>query len=711
MGVIERDPAGLLGRIPELSKLADESPAVRRAIERGKPGALYRALLFVRWFGKSAERKSGAAELIARRRLFIEPITSPPALITYNGIGVRLYGNAELDADRTYIATQYAVFIFVPVFPLRSYLVADGERSGSWRFIGKVPPTVFHYLWQRATALVLVLCVAAAALRSVDSYLHGTLYVASDLSKAVDVRVEGARPFFVMPHGVTPVRLRAGKHRIDVSIGGKLIDSGTAEVRRGHAVTWWNVVGSALIYRDEVAYYAKGGSEPAYHEAEIFCEPGQGTCEDADYVFTTPPQSISMSKDQTTVVRHRVDMMKSDATCLAYLSLHDRTKEAAALAARLSEIDGYSGTILQTATALLERSGDPDGAVRLARKALEADDTAIERHRVYQGIMESLGKQEILVAEYRKRLASRPESPDNLYLLARIVGGKEEEPLLDSGLAASPRHPYLLRARAFRDLRLGRFERVDQNLTTLRTVDHAMWLESMELQLQALTALGRIAAARSLIDEVVGDRSMPNPKRLELVVDGVLLSRFEPLADPESLIGKLVMSNGEPAVADRLIARLNGCLPVEQNDFQQILDEPLRAALKATFVARTTPAAALDVLAKLGEGVVSRLSLVDWALLLGEAARMEPAHVALPLLEKTSRVGRKVEEDFVRYVREGQTTDDLENLPGDLRAAARLARARRTGVGEGERKRLYASVATDDVFRGPVSRAKETWTN
>jgi hypothetical protein len=56
-------------------------------------------------------------------------MTAPP-LITFNGIGFRLYGKTFVDMEKTsYIAVYYFTFFFLPVMPLNRYLISlDSKR-------------------------------------------------------------------------------------------------------------------------------------------------------------------------------------------------------------------------------------------------------------------------------------------------------------------------------------------------------------------------------------------------------------------------------------------------------------------------------------------------------------------------------------------------------------------------------------------------------
>src|SRR6187402_1857937 len=124
MNTVERDPAGLLERVPELARLAASHPTLLRAIERGRPHAVYRALFWIRLLGRAGTDAALIGELLSSRRLFIQPLGSAPTMLTYNGFGSSAYGRAEADlADGSYILTVYLVAIFVPIYPFASYLV------------------------------------------------------------------------------------------------------------------------------------------------------------------------------------------------------------------------------------------------------------------------------------------------------------------------------------------------------------------------------------------------------------------------------------------------------------------------------------------------------------------------------------------------------------------------------------------------------------
>lgn len=68
----------------------------------------------------------------------MRPVTKAPGLTTVNGMGFKMYGKRDQDAQtQTWVSTRYFVLFFLPVCPVASYRV---RRDGSsWVFLGRVP--------------------------------------------------------------------------------------------------------------------------------------------------------------------------------------------------------------------------------------------------------------------------------------------------------------------------------------------------------------------------------------------------------------------------------------------------------------------------------------------------------------------------------------------------------------------------------------------
>ena len=66
----------------------------------------------------------------------LRPIKRTPVLYRINGIGFGLYGKRDFDDQtRTYVKTYCFCLLFIPIFAVGAYRVADAQRG--WYFIGK----------------------------------------------------------------------------------------------------------------------------------------------------------------------------------------------------------------------------------------------------------------------------------------------------------------------------------------------------------------------------------------------------------------------------------------------------------------------------------------------------------------------------------------------------------------------------------------------
>lgn len=84
----------------------------------------------------------------------ITRISINPSLATINGVGGKIYGRTPFAGDPTwYFTTYYFVVLFLPIFPIRRYLVSDAP-SGGWYFHASAPLTKFGR-YHLATSLVL----------------------------------------------------------------------------------------------------------------------------------------------------------------------------------------------------------------------------------------------------------------------------------------------------------------------------------------------------------------------------------------------------------------------------------------------------------------------------------------------------------------------------------------------------------------------------
>lgn len=106
----------------------------------------------------------------------LEPIQGPPPLGRLNGFGVSVYGRREADVTTgTYVKTLCISALFIPVFCLRAYRVADAERG--WYFLGREPLSGLAKAWN---SLVVLVSLATMAMIGLSTYTSSPEYRARE---------------------------------------------------------------------------------------------------------------------------------------------------------------------------------------------------------------------------------------------------------------------------------------------------------------------------------------------------------------------------------------------------------------------------------------------------------------------------------------------------------------------------------------------------
>lgn len=91
----------------------------------------------------------------------MRPIKSPPSLFTINGFGLGMYGKRSFDAATgTYIKTRCLCALFIPIFPVDAYRVANAPNGG-WYFLGKEKITGFTKGWRWCMIAVVAVTIAS----------------------------------------------------------------------------------------------------------------------------------------------------------------------------------------------------------------------------------------------------------------------------------------------------------------------------------------------------------------------------------------------------------------------------------------------------------------------------------------------------------------------------------------------------------------------
>ena len=104
----------------------------------------------------------GEKKKAVRRIPDLEPIKDFPVLHTVNGFGVSFWGWRDRDpATGTYVKTVCLCALFMPIFAMRAYRVADADYGG-WHILNRVALSWFAKAWNVffiTTLLILIVIV------------------------------------------------------------------------------------------------------------------------------------------------------------------------------------------------------------------------------------------------------------------------------------------------------------------------------------------------------------------------------------------------------------------------------------------------------------------------------------------------------------------------------------------------------------------------
>ena len=88
-----------------------------------------------------------------------------PSLWTYNGIGLGFSGKRDRWDDGSYVTTHCFKLIFIPVFPIRAYRVADGEEDNQYYILAREQLSTFAKIARWAVVALIVFNIGAYFVR------------------------------------------------------------------------------------------------------------------------------------------------------------------------------------------------------------------------------------------------------------------------------------------------------------------------------------------------------------------------------------------------------------------------------------------------------------------------------------------------------------------------------------------------------------------
>jgi Arc/MetJ family transcription regulator len=483
-------------------------------------------------------------------------------------------GRYQPGDDGCYVATLWATLIFVPIWPISSWLVIEAEEGG-WYFLGRTPMVPSLRRIRGIVSRAAFLAMAVGAWMLFHHYTHLDVHALNGFDVPVVVSVGDRSATLAPRQHHTFEGVPAG----ETTFSARLPDA--AEPLERHIdelpafaseTVVYNVHGRAVLSLDFVRY---GAGQPP--EGRLLPADPVLHLPSVDYLFTTPPEQKQVREDsfvQNTTLQ-AIDTGASASQVASYLIAGGRTPQA--LAVGRAELSLHpDDASLAWVMARVGLEGDPDAGRALLRDCLERAPESLDLHRFYQELWPP-GEREALIAEYRARLEAAPDSPREHYLVGRLLEARDAIAEYRRSLELDPEFAPSLRAWAYEAALAGDWATAERLNASYAAASPERALEVLELRLVGARVGRRAAAAvEALLREVEPEaplvsaswrsrfRVETSPSVLEAAeseLDSILREAGVP--DPDRLEARLLLRliAGDLAGARGAIAEGAGTLP------------------------------------------------------------------------------------------------------------------------------------------------------
>lgn len=264
------------------------------------------------------DRLAAIEYALANPHEFAEPVESAPTLWTLNGIGTKVYGEDQFDSlTGLYLKTLYFTFFWIPIFPIRRYLVRS--MGDEYQFFAKVDLGNFHHWWRR---IIVMGVIAAAGLTAYGIATHQPdVRFVNGFDRAVEVSVGDKTTVEVPARSVKVEDLPSGEHQFTawfasdetraIPGGDRLIEKRSFSIPQFKDLIAYNIAGMAPAYIRSVTYFsatAASRNDQKQKMPTITPIAGQSRyiSDDVDYFNAVePPEEIEMSAGSDKEVRWR----------------------------------------------------------------------------------------------------------------------------------------------------------------------------------------------------------------------------------------------------------------------------------------------------------------------------------------------------------------------------------------------------------------------
>jgi tetratricopeptide (TPR) repeat protein len=551
----------------------------------------------------------------------------------------------------------------------------------------------------RPGARALIAAVALAGASACD----GTLWVVNGLEVPVKVTVAGQAPFQLEPGARKSLQVPGGPRAVGAeTLDGKRRETDQVEVPRSGAAVY-SVAGAAPLYVLTAFYSSHRGNErPPNHE--ILC--GVRTFQrDVSYYFAEPPDSVTTSNSQTSVVRSALLLGRASwKDCLYMLQAEGKERAALEMLPAVREMDPSVG--LFSAEARLHWVLGEDAKALAAYRNGIAAYPSRDAHHAYLRFGLIAGKREELLRQYQRPVDGLPDA-ERRALAALLLPAAEAVKEYRALAGALPQDDEMRLGLAWALNGAGRHA---EALSAIEPLGDGSRLAEddrprlLRRRVWSLAALGRheeaVQALRAAFDgkEPLDDRFF--------IIQGLLAAKLSrPELEPEA------KSYGTDTLADREWRQLtyDGVVHPERLDRERIDGlRYVRSLAPVLARAAAEPRLALALIHRYSNyeaaAIPEAVAVVLWA----EACRTGDS--AEPLL-RHALLGMALDFGALcAYVKEGrpamEMTEAWEERAAIHLARSRALRARGDAAGAAAEEAL---VRKHDIYRGPATRALESW--
>jgi tetratricopeptide (TPR) repeat protein len=333
---------------------------------------------------------------------------------------------------------QYRSILPVRQFSLRGLFSSQSGRYPAWQ------------RWAAVGVIVAVLVLAGLAATNEYRRRHRAVMALNDCGQAAQVVIDDRSPVEVA--SMTILDVPEGRHHVKVT--GPVAEEFDIELGTGYWERWtsspvWviNVGGGAALLEHTLRYAAN----PLPSDVRCLIGTSFSYSPHVDYPFTTPPQSLKVSRHDKEVTKVHLERSDEPANLLFQYAL---TQVDTPVALRFAEArlrrDPEDGKLLEAYVEAAKTKPLTARVEQFLQAGLERRPVSIPWHRAYQDLGSRAAREAAMIPDYDTQLQKEPRSAALLYLRGRLTAERAQaDEFFRRASEADPSLPWPWMALAF----------------------------------------------------------------------------------------------------------------------------------------------------------------------------------------------------------------------------------------------------------------------